>query len=710
MISIVAFLPCSLAAQQSSARDTTPASHADSARIAARTDSTRTLKRVVVTARRKEHGYAARRSTSAMRTDTPLRDVPQAVTVVTHELIADQAMQSIADVVHYVPGVSIASGEGHTDTPVIRGNSTSANFFLDGVRDDAQYLRDLYNVERVEVLKGADAMIFGRGNGGGVINRVTRQAEWTPTRTLTLETGDYAHKRGVVDVNAPLSGHLAARLIAMDERSGSFRDDASLARYGINPSVAFAPGAATTLRASYEHFDDTRRVDRGIPSFGGAPAPVDIATFFGNPIVNKAHSRVNLATLSAEHHTTSGIVLHDRVVWGDYDVFYQNTYPGGTVNAAGTAVPLSAYNHAIPRHNLIDVADATYGFATGAVSHTVLVGADLSRQWSANVRRTGYFGDSTSSYVVPLSDPTIAAPVIFRPSATDADATTLAHDAAVYVQDQLAFGSHLHGVAGVRYERFSLAYHDNRSALDLDRTDHLVSPRLGLVYKPAEPVSLYASYGVSFLPGSGDQFSRLTMTTASLAPERFTNREVGAKWDVAPDLAVTAAAYRLDRTNTSAPDPSGSGLLVQTGAQRTTGWELGASGSVTRAWQMTAGVASQRATIVSTTSAARAGATVPLVPHTTLSLWNRYRITRVLGAGVGVIHQTAMYAAVDNTVTLPGFTRADAAVYVALLEQVALQANVENLFGARYYATTQGNNNIMPGAPRTLRLSLTTSF
>ena len=645
-----------------------------------------------------------------MRTDTPLRDTPQAVTVVTRELIADQAMQSMADVARYVPGVTMASGEGHTDTPIIRGNSTSANFFVDGVRDDAQYLRDLYNVDRVEVLEGADAMIFGRGNGGGVINRVTRQAEWSPTRTLTLETGDFAHRRGVVDADAPLTAHLAARVIAMDERSGGFRDHASLARYGINPSVAFAPDGATTIRASYEHFDDTRRVDRGIPSLDGAPAPVDIATFFGNPSVNKAHSRVNVANVDIAHRSASGITFHNRTTFGDYDVFYQNTYPGAAVNAAGNAVPLAAYNHAIPRHNLIDVADATLGFATGAVSHTLLVGADLSRQWSPNVRRTGWFGDSASSYVAPLTDPTISTPVVFRPSATDADATTLAHDAAVYVQDQLALGSHLQGVAGVRYERFDLAYHDNRSALHLDRADDLVSPRLGLVYKPMEPVSLYASYGVSFLPGSGDQFSRLSVTTAALAPERFTNREVGAKWDVGPDLALTAAAYRLDRTNTSAPDPSGSGLLVQTGEQRTTGWELAAHGSVTRAWQMAAGIASQSATITSTTSAAAAGATVPLVPHVTLSFWNRYRLTRALGAGIGVVHQTRTYAAIDNSVTLPAFTRVDAAAYVTLLKQLALQANVENLLGARYYPTTQGNNNIMPGAPRTLRVALTTTF
>jgi catecholate siderophore receptor len=191
-----------------------------------------------------------------------------------------------------------------------------------------------------------------------------------------------------------------------------------------------------------------------------------------------------------------------------------------------------------------------------------------------------------------------------------------------------------------------------------------------------------------------------------LEPERFTNQEAGAKWDVRSELAVTAAVYRLDRTNTSAPDPVNAGLTVQTGAQRTTGWELGATGSPTRNWQMVAGIASQNARIASTTNAAKKGASVALVPRTTLSLWNRYEPITELGVGLGVIHQTDMYAAIDNTVTLPRFTRVDAALYATLRPELRAQLNVENVLDTRYFATTQGNNNIMPGAPRTLRLAI----
>jgi catecholate siderophore receptor len=260
----------------------------------------------------------------------------------------------------------------------------------------------------------------------------------------------------------------------------------------------------------------------------------------------------------------------------------------------------------------------------------------------------------------------------------------------------------------VRYERFDLDFHDNRKDEGLGRTDELLSPRAGIVLKPAEPVSFYGSYSVSYLPSAGEQFGSLSATTKTLKPEQFTNRELGAKWDVRPGFALTGALYRLDRTNTSAPDPADPTRVVQTGSQRTTGWELGATGNVVKAWQLAAGFARQDAEIVSTTSAAKAGQVVPLVPEHTFSLWNRVQIFPALGVGLGVVRQSKMFAAIDNTVTLPGFTRADAAIFVRLGPLGSAQVNVENLLDKRYYATSHGNNNIMPGASRTVRVSLTT--
>lgn len=652
-------------------------------------------------------GYGSARTTSATRTDTPLRDAPQSVSVVTAGLIADQGMQGMADVVRYVPGVTMGQGEGHRDAPTIRGNSSTADFFVDGVRDDVQYLRDVYNVERVEALKGSNAMAFGRGGGGGVINRVSKEAQWAPTRVVTMEGGSHDHLRGTVDLGQGLGADLALRFNGMYESSGGFRDAYELDRYGFNPSLALALGTRTTVRAGYELFSDDRTVDRGIPSFQGRPSDADITTFFGNPDLSYSTLTSHAASALVEHATPGGLTVRNRSRWARYEKFYQNSFPGA-VNAAGTQVNLSAYNNATDRTNLFNQTDVTLSLATGPVRHTLLAGAEIGRQETENFRQTGYYNDASTSIAVPFDAPTVNTPITFRQSATDADNRATASVAAVYVQDQLAIGPHVQLLGGVRLDRFEVDFHNNRNDQRLDRQDDLVSPRAGLVLKPVEPVSFYGSYSVSYLPSSGDQFSSLNATTETLEPEQFTNYEVGAKWDARPGLSLTSALYRLDRTNTSAPDPNDATRIVQTGSQRTTGWELGVSGSVTPWWQVAGGFASQRARITSTTSAAVEGKRVPLVPEQTFSLWNRWQVLPMLGLGLGVIHQDDMYAAIDNSVTLPGFTRADGALFLRITDGLSAQVNVENLFDETYYATSHGNNNIMPGASRTLRLSLTT--
>ena len=660
---------------------------------------------VVTGAATRRAGYAPRRTSSATRTDAPLRDVPQAVTVVGGDLMADQAMQSMAEVVRYIPGVTMGQGEGHRDAPTIRGTSSTADFFVDGVRDDAQYLRDVYNVERVEALKGSNAMIFGRGGGGGVINRVTKDAQWTPTRALTLEGGSFEHRRATLDVGQGLGRAAAVRVNGVYENSGLFRDVATLEREGVNPTAAFIAGGAL-VRVGYEYFRDRRTVDRGIPSVQGRPSNADVTTFFGDPDASRSRAAVHAASATVERGSVDGLMVRNRTRLVRYDKFYQNVFPGA-VSEDGGAVSLSAYSNATDRRNVFNQTDVSYALVTGPVRQTLLVGAELGHQATDNFRRTGYFGDSATSLVVPFANPRATAPVTFRQSATDADNQSVVGIAAFYAQDQLALGAHWQAIAGVRYDRFDLRYDDRRSGAELRRKDEMLSPRAGLVFKPVEPVSLYGTYSISYLPSSGDQFSSLNASTATLEPERFTNRELGVKWEPRHDLSLTGAFYRLDRTNTTAPHPTDPALVVQTGRQRTTGWELGVTGNLTSAWQVAGGYTAQRATIVSRTVAAPAGATAPLVPHSSLSLWNRYQITGRFGAGLGVVRQGDMYAAINNEVTLPAFTRLDAAAYLRLTDDVRLQLNVENLLDERYYATSHGNNNIMPGASRTVRVSVT---
>jgi catecholate siderophore receptor len=529
-------------------------------------------------------GYQVQAISSATRTLTPLRDVPQSVSVATQQLIRDQQMTSMADVVRYLPGIGTHQGENNRDQVIIRGNNSSADFFLDGVRDDVQYYRDLYNLERVEALKGPNAMTFGRGGGGGVINRVTKEARFEPVHEVTLQGGTYARKRVAADVDQPLSDKVALRLNGMYESSDSFRDQVDLARYAVNPTLTFAASDRTKLTLGYEHLHDRRVADRGIPSFQGRPVDIDVATFFGNP--DDSHVRASVDLLSAMvEHRVGPVTVRNRTLFGDYDRSYQNFVPG-VVSADQAFVALSAYNNATQRRNVFNQTDVTYAVATGSVRHTLLAGAEIGRQLTDNFRNTGFFDGSATSLSVPLASPTIHAPVTFRQSATDADNHLRTNVAAAYVQDQAELSRKVQVLAGVRFDRFDLRYHNNRNGDTLDRVDDLVSPRAGVVFKPATPVSLYGSYGVSYLPSSGDQFSSLTTVTEQVEPEKFQNYEVGLKWDLRPDFSLTAAGYRLDRTNTRSTDPNDPTRIVQTGSQRTNGFELGLSGLVTSAWRI----------------------------------------------------------------------------------------------------------------------------
>ena len=647
-------------------------------------------------------GYKVPAVTSATKTTTPLRDVPQAVSVVSSALIADQRMTSMADVTRYMPGVGFAQGEGNRDTPILRGNSTTADFFVDGVRDDVQYFRDVYNVERVEALKGPNAMVFGRGGVGGVLNRVTRQADWGQSREASLQLGSWDNKRVTVDAGRGVNETVAVRGTGLYEKSDSYRQGVGVERYGFNPTVAVRLGSATTLRGSYEFFHDDRVADRGISSFGGRPVDTDPGTFFGDPDQSTSDATVHLLSAGLEHRFGPRVTLRNRLTYGNYDKFYQNVFPGA-VNAAGTTVAISAYNNASARQNVFNQTDLIVAAQTGRFGHTLLVGTEFGRQDTDNFRETGFFtsiGPNVTTVNAPLSAPTISLPLQFRQNATDADNQSVATVAAAYVQDQIALTSQLEAVVGLRFDSFDADVTNNRTATDFSSHDGLLSPRVGLVYKPTTPLSLYGSYTLTYLPRAGEQLSSLSLTNQALDPEEFRNYEVGAKWDINPGLAFTSALYRLDRSNVVVPDPADPTRSILVDAQRTKGLELELQGNLTRAWTLVGGYAYQDGEITQSISAtAQAGATLAQLPKHSLSLWNKYQVTPRIAGALGIIARGDVFTSTDNLVVLPNWVRVDAAVFYSFSPRLRLQANVENLFDTDYYLYAHSNTNITPGSP-----------
>jgi catecholate siderophore receptor len=693
LAAIAPTLPAQQQAADSSRIDSTAAQKLETVRVGAKSPTGR---------------YTPGFTRTGTKTSTLLRDVPQSIMTVTRQLAKDQAMQGLADVARLVPGATMAQGEGNRDQITIRGNNTTADFFVDGVRDDAQYFRDLYNLERIEVLKGSNAMVFGRGGGGGVLNRVTKEAGWTTHREISAEAASFGGRRLVSDIQQEVSPWVAVRLNTVFEDSELYRDGAIRDRTGINPTVSIAtPSRRSMLSVGYEHFKDRRTADRGIPSYQGRPLDTDPSTFFGKPEESLSDAVVNSAQATLSHNAgTVQIRSHTR--FSDYDKFYQNVFPGA-VNADGSMVAITAYNASADRQNVFNQTDVNWTRNTGSIQHRVLVGFELGRQSTENFRNTGYFGDATST-LVPVANPRVATDVTFKQAASDANNASKVITSSVYLQDEVALSRHVRLIAGGRFERFDMEFDDYRSDSRRERTDEMFSPRAGIVVKPDELLSVYASYGVSYLPGSGDQFASLTEITEALEPEQFTNYEAGVKWDAANRLALSAALYRLDRTNTRAIDPANPRALIQTGEQRSQGFELGATGSLSSKWEIAAGFARQSAKITNATAASPAGATVPLVPHTSATLWNRYNFSPRFGAAFGAIHQSGTYAGVDNKVTLPAFERFDGALYAGLGWGLRAQLNVENLFDTKYYPNAHSNNNITAGSPRAFRFSVTSEF
>lgn len=658
-------------------------------------------------------GYGTPDTATATRTPTPLRDIPQAITSIERQQIDDQAIRSIGDALRFVPGAIAAQGEGNRDQIVLRGNNSTADFFVDGQRDDVQYYRPLYNLDRLEILRGPNALTFGRGGGGGVINRVTKTPELATFGGATASVDSFGAWYIDGDANFALSDTVAARVNAVREEFANHRQAFGGHVTAVNPVIKWFAGGDTAFTLSYEYVDDDRVPDRGVPSRNGRPVEGFRDTFFGVAGLNRAQFTGNIARAVVEHRFSDALSVTGRLLYGDYDKYYGNAFPSGSITAAGL-VPVQAYRDFTFRENLLSQTDLVWRTRTGAVEHVILAGAEFGTQITQSSRLNGFFDGAAGASAdrltlgVPLANPFVVPAITFRSGAGQRDTATTATIFAGYVQDQLTLGP-IELLIGVRHDRFDLSAANRLTGLQFVRRDALWSPRAGLVVHPIKTVSLYGSYARSYLPQSGDQFTSLDVTTAALQPEKFDNYEVGAKWEPRAGLLIAANIYQLDRTNTRAAGPT-AGTTVLTGAQRSRGLEIEARGPITPDWQVSFGYSYQDARIVQTTAAAPAGRKVALVPDHSVSVFSRYDVTRRFGIGAGVSYFSDRFASIGNTVTLPGYARVDAAIFYKLTKTLELQVNIENLFDAGYFPTAHTDNNISTGAPLNARATIRARF
>ena len=659
--------------------------------------------------------YLKKTTSTATKTDTRIRDIPQSISVITEEQIKDQSLLGLKDAIQYSPGVMAGQGEGNRDSIWFRGNQSTSDIFVDGVRDDVQYYRDLYNIDRVEVLMGPNGMIFGRGGVGGVINRVVKEAAWENKNEIKIQGGAYDHKRSSVDLNNRIDETLAVRVNAMIEDSGSFRQGVESERKAINPTFTFKPSDKTKVVVGMEYFNDKRTSDRGIPSLSNGlqsyPYSTSRSTFFGNASQSPNEAIVKNGYAIIDHTFDNGVSVKNHTRFSNYDKYYQNVYAYNHVSIADKKLTIDGYYDNTQRQNFFNQTDLTYNFKTGSVSHKLLMGLEIGFQENENYRIK-----STTRESVEASNPFT---FLTFDSSRDRNTSTDISNQAVYFQDQISLNEQYKIIAGLRYDQFKTKYNDIKdSSNSATINDQFVTPRIGLVYKPIEPVSLYTSYSLSYLPRTGEQLTSLTPTNKSFDPEKFTNIEAGIKYDLLQSFSISSSIYRLERSKMAITDPSlPSTNIILVDGQVTKGFELGVAGKLFDSYSMYGGYTYQDAEItknqVTGTTQITSGTSLGHVPEHTFSLWNKYELNETWSAALGVVSRSDMYAATPTTSTavkLPGYARLDAAIYANINKQTKLQLNIENLLDKTYYQSAHNNYNIMYGYPLTARATVTYTF
>ena len=676
---------------------------------------------------------------NALKSPTPIIDVPQSLSIVTADQITNQGFDSIGDIINYIPGVTNTQGEGHRDAVVFRGVRSTADFFVDGVRDDVQYYRGLYNIEQVEILRGANALLFGRGGTGGLVNRVTKKGQIGEQFTGYKASLDTFGAFGVeLDSNFATSDTSAFRINAMYESLNNHRDFYDGDRIAINPTARFELSPSSTVDLSYEYIDNQRFIDRGIPVndlAGGNGEPIEAFRdiVFGDPELNTAKVKAHVLRATLTQDFADNLKGVFNASYSDFDKLYQNFFAQDlrslTANGTSGVVRLDGYVDTTQRTSFNLSGNLIGEFETGPINHTIVTGAEYRDTSNDNDRFNPEFpfgadgvGDDREDFIIsrPLSlsggqgvdsdgNP-------FTVAFTDVNDNTEADIKvfSAFIQDEIALSDNFDVVLGLRFDSFDFDVNDLEAGEQRARKDEEISPRLGLIYKPKENVSFYGSYSQSFLPRSGGQFATVSNTTQLFEPDIFESREVGLKWDIVSGLSFTAAYFQNEQTIDAAID--GAPEDLERRGLEVDGFELQLEGHITERLYIRAGYANLKGKTDFTDSGVAQEFPREL-PENTFSIWSNFQVTDQFGLGLGATYQDeALISDLDigapsaSHPTLPSFTRLDAAAYYDVNDDLRLQINIENLTDELYFPSSHSTHQATVGTPLNARFTISGRF
>ncbi|SHN50845.1 TonB-dependent receptor [Erythrobacter sanguineus] len=660
---------------------------------------------------------------NALKSPTPIIDVPQSLSITTADQIIQQGFDSIGDIVLYTPGVTNSQGEGHRDAVVFRGVRSTADFFVDGARDDVEYYRGLYNLEQVEILRGPNALLFGRGGTGGILNRVTKKGVVGENFTGYRASVDTFGAFDIwADLNIATGENSALRINAAYESLNNHRDLFDGEQIGFNPTFRAEIGGKTTIDLSYEYVDHERFIDRGIPTdANGDPVRGLRRVTFGDAEENFTTFTAHVLRGTVQHSFSDSLKGNVTALWGDYDKVYSNYFPAG-YDAATNIIAMDGYIDTTQRQNLVLSGNLIGEFATGSIGHTLIVGGEFIDTSNNNDRFNPVFDTAVADGRRPdieffpavrpfplrggvgtLADGrTTRGPFTAVNDDTEADLTVFS----AYIQDEVKIADWLRVVIGARFDSFEITVLDNRNGAVRTRKDEEITPRLGLIVKPQENLSLYTSYSETFLPRSGDQFADINPPADALDPDTFSNLEAGIKWDIFPGLALTGAVFQIEQSSPQVSDANPDTLDVIDSKIR--GFEAQLQGQVTDWWFLSAGYSYLDGEQVGRTGPT--GRRLRELPENMFSIWNNFRATERLGFGLGLTAQDESFADNANTATLPAFARVDVAAFYDVSENLRVQVNVENLFDELYFPNAHSPAELTVAPPLHARFTITGRF
>ena len=656
----------------------------------------------------------------------PLLDTPKSVSVISKQLIEDTQVTTLSDALRTVPGITLGAGEGgnpNGDRPFIRGYNSESSMYVDGVRNATSQNREMFAVEQVEVTKGSASAMGGAGTTGGSINMISKVAKAGDFLEGSVAGGTDNYQRITLDGNKDFGNGIAARVAVMghhNEKAGQ-KNGAEYKRAGIAPSIVFGLDTPTRATLSYYYLKSDDTPDSGVPykydaakkATVGKPVDVKQGIYYGLLSRDFQKQENQIGTIKLEHDLTDNLTLSNTAVYSSAKNDYLWTQPDDSKGNVLNDKVWRRINSRITDTNIFtDQLALTGKFNTGAFKHSFNIGAEYSDQKSDKgnylTSYPGYPGTTTGGFnsdcaisdawCTSLTNPDSRDQWLGSSAANKNLTTTTTETTSVYLLDNIEFSPQWLLDLGLRWDKFDTKQTTNATGDSIENNTDFLTYQAGLIFKPVESGSIYASYATSANPvgvDGGDGSEAIGQAYMDLDPEESRTFEIGTKWDVLNErLSLTAAVFRTEKQNTRIQLDAAT--YTNGGETQVDGLELGVNGQITDKWAVSAGYTYlDSETVNPGPSCNRQGVCTPdnpakgkqmqNVPKNSATLWTTYAVTPALTLGAGAVAMDKVYGDAANTKWVPGYVRYDAMARYNVNENVDLQLNVNNLSDERYF-------------------------